>query len=66
MSIDLVIEEGRESTWRPHGPVEDGIDRESDESRLVEDRRGRQDAVDQCQHVFVVAHLGGANRGGPE
>ena len=59
--VDLGVEVGHIATGRTHGPVEDGVDGQSDEAHAVLPlaiRRGRhEDVVQRLQHVTVVADL---------
>ena len=60
--VDLGVEVGHKATGRAHGPVEDGVDGQSDETHAILPltvRRGRhEDVVERLQHVLVVADLG--------
>ena len=57
VDVDLVVDEPGPAAGRRHRPVQDRIERESDETGFVEARRMSQDHVEQPQHMLVVAHL---------
>lgn len=60
--VDLGVKVSHKATGRAHGPVEHGVDRQSDETHAILPltvRRGRhEDVVEHLQHVLIVADLG--------
>lgn len=61
MGVDLRVLEDGKATLSAHRPVEQGIDGDADQSRLVSSvgplRRGRQDVVETGEHVVKVSDL---------
>src|ERR1035441_7686671 len=53
-----LIQKGGKSGCCSHGPVENRVDRTTDQARFVELGRVSHDRVQQLQHVLIAAHLG--------